>query len=168
MPKRAPSAAELFSTIKNKQLPVLGEALARGLGPPPGAKRMSDAALVEKWWQVDPALVPNPSPATLYDAAARLREQGASPDDVTRAIYPWREDTYSLGVIGIENQKKEADRLAKLAMKSPPSWYGPPPEPVPEPADAAPLPSPEATAEVSTDAPAPPAAATPEPPMEGY
>jgi hypothetical protein len=118
---------ELFSEQKAHMLPILGDALAQQMGPPPQAKRMNDDDLVARWWLVDPALVPQPSPESVAAAHQALIEQGASKEDAIRALHPYREDTYTVGVMGIENQVKEANRLAARAAKSPPAWLSQPP-----------------------------------------
>lgn len=109
MPREQPVLPELFEKEKNRQLQVLGDAFAERLGRPPGAKRMSDAALVERYLMKDPKVTP--------EMIEQAKMQGGTPDDITRMIHPWREPTYTVGVVGTEEQLKEANRLAKLAVK---------------------------------------------------
>ena len=41
-PRQAPATfEEMYAAEKQRQLPLLGEALAQRIGPPPGARRMS-------------------------------------------------------------------------------------------------------------------------------
>jgi hypothetical protein len=125
------SFEELFSEQKAHMLPILGDALAQQMGPPPQAKRMNDDDLVARWWLVDPALVPQPSPESVAAAHQALIEQGASKEDAIRALFPYREDTFTVGVMGVENQVKESNRLAGRAQAKPPEWLLQPPAPTP-------------------------------------
>jgi hypothetical protein len=109
MPREQPVMAELFEREKQRQLRLYGDALAERLGRPPGAKRMSDAALVERYLMKDPKVTP--------EMIAQMQAEGATPDDITRAIHPYREATWTVGVVGTEEQLKEAKRIAHLAEK---------------------------------------------------
>lgn len=109
MPREQPSLPEMFEREKARQLKVLGDAFAARLGRPPGAKRMSDARLIEKYLERDPAVTPK--------MVEQAKMQGATPDDVTRMLHPYREATYTVGVVGPDEQIKEANRIARLAEK---------------------------------------------------
>jgi hypothetical protein len=109
MPRQQPSYAERYATEHDRQLQLIGDAFAKRLGPPPGGTRMSDAALVEKFLLRDPAVTP--------EMVEQAKQQGATPDDITNMLHPFRAPTYTEGVVGTEAQIKEANRLAKLAAK---------------------------------------------------
>lgn len=109
MARQQPSFAELYATEHDRMLKMLGDAFAARLGPPPGGKRMSDAALVERFLMRDPKVTP--------EMVEQAKQQGATPKDVTQMLHPYREQTYTVGVVGTEAQIKEANRLARLAAK---------------------------------------------------
>lgn len=105
--------AEAWQAEHDRQLKLYGDALASRMGPPPGGQKMSDSALAEQWNQRDPSVTP--------DKVASMQAQGTSPEDITRAIYPQRENTYTIGFPDTTGQIKEADRIAKMAQKSAPT-----------------------------------------------
>src|SRR6185369_10132273 len=107
MPREQPVMGELFEKEKQRQLTQFGDALAERLGRPAGAKRMSDNELVDKYLLKDPAVTP--------EMIEQAKLDGASPDDITRMIHPEREKTYTIGVVGTDEQLKEAKRIAGLA-----------------------------------------------------
>jgi hypothetical protein len=119
--------AEEFARLKESQKQQLGSALAERLGPPPGGHRVSDAELAEKWSLPDPAVTP--------ELVAEMQASGATPDDITRAIYPEREKTYTVAVVGAEAQRKEAERISRLAQQQqpPPDFLSQSLGPIPAP-----------------------------------
>lgn len=144
MPREQPSLPEMFEREKARQLKVLGDAFAARLGRPPGAKQMSDAKLVERYLMKDPKVTP--------EMLSQARTQGATPDDITKMLYPYREETYSIGIVGTDEQIKEATRIARLAEKHQAAQQsisddvflsgslGPPPMPQQAPATPEPMP----------------------------
>jgi len=113
------SFAEMWQKEHDRQLKMYGDALAQRMGAPPGGRAMSDAELTSKWNLRDPNVTP--------EMVAQMQASGATPDDITRAIYPEREKTYTIGVVGPEAQRSEAERIAALAAKQAPQTAALPP-----------------------------------------
>lgn len=84
-----------------------GRDLAAQMGPPDGHVPVSDDTLVWLFLLRDRTVT--------AQVMAEHAAQGASEKDLTNLLYPHREATYTLGRPRLEDQVREADRIARLA-----------------------------------------------------